>query len=207
MPRAAFSSHENVPFATDSETAAAEVCTARRTAAASASADERAAAGNSPVRHGWADARAVAAAFLTNLSGGAACFDVDLSLIAHDTLTESLADEFNDVRKLMLLANSASWELEHAEQSTAVVVATATMIGKDSFTDTMRFTLHIDLAAAATTARPITHVVIHERSHTNTETWSRAFQGAVKTGARDEALVADVRARMRLLDEADSSEA
>ena len=79
----------------------------------------------------------------------------------------------------MLLANEGSWSVAHAADSTAVVVATATMSGKDSYTETQQFTLHVDLAAAA---RPISSVVVHDRSHTNTETWSRSFREALGGG-------------------------
>jgi len=177
MPRAAaiFTCDENTPVNDASTVPAEQVYTTLRSTSASASAGERRAE-IPPVRQGWTDASDVATSFITNISGGAACFDVDLALIANDALTKEVSDAFNEARALMLLANDASWSVDNAAESTAVVVATATMRGKDSYTETQRFTLHLDLAAAE---RPISSVVAHERVHTNTETWSRSFEEAL----------------------------
>ena len=54
---------------------------------------------------------AVTQAFLSNLSGGAACFDVDLQMIADDALTEQLLEAFDSVRSEMAFADVAAWRV------------------------------------------------------------------------------------------------
>jgi hypothetical protein len=104
---------------------------------------------------------AVATAFLTNLSGGAACYDVDLRMVAEEMLTEQLLDMFASVQREMTFADAANWRLKTSTESTATVVAMATTgSGVDSCTQLQEFTLHIDLTAA----RPIISVDVHERS-------------------------------------------
>ena len=158
MPRAAAPAGENRPDNHDASDAA--VFTTLRPAVAPGAA--RIAA--SP--HSWKDASAVAHAFITNLSGGAACYDVDLGLCVDDAITEELTETMGAMRRLMALADSASWRVADAAESSAVVAARATTgSGDDSSTDTQQFTLHVDVAAA----RPITSIVPHPRGDAGRE--------------------------------------
>ena len=112
----------------------------------------------------WMDPSCVAGAFITNLSGGAACYDVDLGLVANGAMDEDATEALNSMRRLMQFADSASWMLADRSASLAVIVATATTgTGDDSTTDTQQFTLHIDIAAE----RPITSILPHPRKSSN----------------------------------------
>ena len=105
-------------------------------------------------------ARGVAEAFLSNCSGGADCFAVDLQLIAEEVLTERLSDAFASVRHEMVSADAASWRIKNAAEATAVIVAAATTgSGADSSTTSQEFTLHVDLL----NAHPIAGVDVSER--------------------------------------------
>ena len=113
----------------------------------------------------WMDARGVAMAFITNLSGGAACYDVDLGLIAADALNEDLTQAFSEMRRLMTFADAAAWSVTDVATSTAAVLATATTgIGDESSAEMQIFTLHINAAASKC---PIVRVVAHERINTS----------------------------------------
>ena len=102
---------------------------------------------------------AVATAFLTNLSGGAACYDVDMRLVS--PLTAEVADAFAAIRRVMAFADSADWRVASVSESSAVVVAFATDgSGASSSTERQEFTLHVDLAASC----PITKIDVHGRS-------------------------------------------
>lgn len=104
---------------------------------------------------------AVATAFLTNLSGGAACYDVDLRLVAEAALTDEVTEAFATIRRQMAFADAADWSVASVTETSATVVAFATDgSGAISSTERQEFTLHIDLAAS----RPITKVDVHGRS-------------------------------------------
>ena len=113
----------------------------------------------------WENVHAVATAFLTNVSGGAACYDVDLGLVAEQAVTPELTQAIADMRRLMAFADVAGWTIMggnpgDATGHVAVVVARATTgSGDDASTDSQEFTLQIDISSAA----PITRVDVSER--------------------------------------------
>ena len=105
---------------------------------------------------------AVVQAFLTNESGGAACYAVDLALVAEDALTPALTEAFGDMRRLMAFADTAGWQAaeQQASSSAAVLAAHATTgSGDETSTETQEFTLTIDLSAP----RPITGISVGDR--------------------------------------------
>ena len=169
MPRAAaplLSDHAELSVSDDPTSAAAlqqDVVTTLLCSATPSSATTCASEGTAAL----SSVRAVALAFLGNLSGGAACYDVDTGLIALDALTDELVREFGGMRRLMAFADTAEWTVTNVTDTTAVIVATATAgaIGTDEgSTDTQAFTLHVDLGASP---RPITRVVVHSRYNTS----------------------------------------
>ena len=107
----------------------------------------------------------MASAFLTNLSGGARCYEVDLGLVAKDAVTAELETAIKDIQRLMAFADTAGWKMgdsavSDANPSSTSVVAFATNgSGDDYSTDKQEFSLSIDVTAA----RPITKVVVHDR--------------------------------------------
>ena len=111
-------------------------------------------------------AHAVATAFITNLSGGAACYDVDLSLVAEHAVSSALTEAIADMRRLMAFADTAGWRVvgHSAEDAKTVkVVAQATNgTGDDVSSDAQQFTLHVDLTGEAV----ITAVDISNRLNT-----------------------------------------
>ena len=150
-----------------------EVRTILRSAVTSASAEGPAA----PARS-WTDVSSVATAFLTNLSGGAACYDVDMGLVANDAINEELTQAIGNMRRLMAVADAASWRIADVAESSVVVVATATTSsGDDSSTHRQPFTLHIDVAAAThpitnITTQPITNITAHPQPEASNQTAS-----------------------------------
>ena len=112
-------------------------------------------------------AGSVAAAFLTNLSGGAACYDVDVGLIQADALTDELNEALGSMRRLMSFADGfpTGWTMTETHEAVApnvvVVVATATSgRGDDISTEKQEFALHVDLTSAS---KPITKVTFEAR--------------------------------------------
>ena len=103
-------------------------------------------------------ASAVATAFLTNLSGGADCFAVDMGLVASHAIDEELTQAFSDARRQMAFADSAAWSIADVAETSVVIVATATHAGDDG--QVRRFTLHIDVDAATPIASIEAHALI-----------------------------------------------
>ena len=139
-----------------------EVFTTLRPSVAAAGAPETSTAAT---HHGMMDATDVVTAFLTNLSGGAACYDVDFGLVAVDAVNEELAEQFKSMRRLMAFSDAASWSVASNDaiswsESTIDIVATArTGEGDELSTNTQHFTLHIDVKAM----RPIVEIVAGQR--------------------------------------------
>ena len=119
-----------------------------------------------PSQHSFESAHAVATAFITNLSGGAACYDVDLSMVAKHAVSSALTEAIADMRRLMAFADTAGWRVvgEGAEDAKTVkVVAQATNgTGDDVSSDSQEFTLHVDLTNEAV----ITAVDVADRLNT-----------------------------------------
>ena len=97
----------------------------------------------------------VAEAFLTNCAGGAACFDVDFSMVAEGSVTEELTAAFVAMKRSMALADKASWAVASTDSGTATVVASLTSI---SNIDQQEYVLSIDV----TSLRPITAIAVRE---------------------------------------------
>ena len=97
----------------------------------------------------------VAEAFLTNCAGGAACFDVDFSMVAEGSVTEELTAAFVAMKRSMALADKASWAVASTDSGTATVVASLTSI---SNVDEQEYVLSIDV----TSLRPITAIAVRE---------------------------------------------
>ena len=95
----------------------------------------------------------VAEAFLTNCAGGAACFDVDFSMVAEGS--EELTAAFVAMKRSMALADKASWAVASTDSGTATVVASLTSM---SNIDQQEYVLSIDV----TSLRPITAIAVRE---------------------------------------------
>ena len=108
----------------------------------------------------YESSHAVATAFITNLSGGAACHDVDVSLVVPQAVSSDIMEAIADMRRLMAFADTAGWRVASAEDAKAVVVAHATIgTGDDASTDSRAITLHIDVMGE----RPISALAVSER--------------------------------------------
>ena len=109
------------------------------------------------------DITSVAEAFLTNESGGAACFSLDLGMVSVQAMKVELAEALGSLQRKMASVDSASWELRSKDDaaSTVTIVALATCYGDeiDGFTDTQELTLHIDILGGSC---PITKIMVHE---------------------------------------------
>ena len=57
-----------------------------------------------------------------NLSGGAACYAVDLALVADDATTDDLYQVLNEMVSLMAVADTAGWHMDAVTDTTAIVV-------------------------------------------------------------------------------------
>ena len=116
-------------------------------------------------RKQYVNTHELATAFITNLSGGAACYDVDLSLVAEQAVSSDIKEAIADMRRLMAFADTAGWRIASAEDAKAVVVAHATTgAGDNASTDSQEYTLHIDITGAP----PISAVSVSERVNTAT---------------------------------------
>jgi hypothetical protein len=132
--------------------------------AAAAAAGERA---GSTVQYATVDA--VVHAFLTNESGGAACYAVDMALVAKDASTAELLQAFGDMRRLMAFADTAGWRVaEKSKQGASaqsIIVAHATTgSGDETSTETQEFALTIDVTAPS----PITRIDVGDRVNSMT---------------------------------------
>ena len=109
------------------------------------------------------DVRQVAAAFITNLSGGAACYELDLGLVAKPAISPALTDAIANMRRLMAFADTAGWQViddSDKEASSVVIVARASNgTGENASTASQEFTLHVDL----TETPPITRIDASQR--------------------------------------------
>ena len=110
-------------------------------------------------RRRYAGVLAVANAFLNNVAGGAACYDVDMSMVAASATTEELRAALQQLRRLMADADSAGWRVADANETEgrALVVASAVRSrGPDERAQSQEFVLSIDITAAC----PIAEIVI-----------------------------------------------
>ena len=159
MPRAA----ALMPMADDESTSFTTLNTHVASAASSLEQSHQEAEMAPSMQYG--SASEVASAFLTNLSGGARCYEVDLGLVAKDAVTAELETAIKDIQRLMAFADTAGWKMgdsavSDANPSSTSVVAFATNGSCDDYsTDKQEFSLSIDVTAA----RPITKVVVHDR--------------------------------------------
>ena len=103
----------------------------------------------------WRGEFAVATAFLTNSAGGAACYDLNLSLVAEVALTEGVVEALALMKRSMTFADAASWAVAGTDSvgHTATVVASLTFDGKAQLQEVV---LGIDASAA----RPIIAVTV-----------------------------------------------
>ena len=107
----------------------------------------------------WADGgeRAIAEAFLTNRAGGAACYDVDVSMVAEGALTEHVSMALEAIKRSMTFADAAAWRVARADGDANVASVVASLTSS-SRTDEQVYVLRIDLAAP----RPIVGIEVHE---------------------------------------------
>ena len=142
------------------------------------------------------NAHAVATAFITNLSGGAACYDVDLSLVAKQAVSTALMEAITDMRRLMAFADTAGWRVvggSAEDAKTVVVVAEATNgTGDDVSSDSQEFTLHVDLTGV-TGGAVITTIDISDRLNT-----ARAPQWGMVASPDDVAAMTSATGRTRV---------
>ena len=175
MPRAAnLQDEENIP---DGGQISSEL-TALHPSVASATA----AATREDTHHSSAmgSAGAVATAFLTNVSGGAACYDVDVGLIAINAATDELSQVLGSMRRLMAFADGhpTGWAVAESQHDAAapnvvVVVAMATTgRGDDTSMEKQEFTLHVDLTSSS---KPITKVTWTARQKQEKGPWQNDF--------------------------------
>ena len=161
MPRAAADLSSAPPIEDDEADHQASRITTLLPSVASATAAECEPHAASAVR--YESEAAVVQAFLTNESGGAACYAVDVALVAMDALTPQLTEAFGDMRRLMAFADTAGWRVAEQRKpipSAAVLVAHATTgSGDETSTETQEFTLTINLSAP----RPIIGISVGER--------------------------------------------
>lgn len=164
MPRAAaplLSDHDAADGGDDDDE---QPCTVLRSAPPSAAAGASESSSDTGRAFGDdASPRSVAVAFLTNVSGGAACYAVDIELVVDTARTDELRQALSEMQSLMALADTAGWHVDAVGDTTAVIVAQATTgngYDQQMSTERQAFTLHVDARAGP---RPITQVLAHER--------------------------------------------